>query len=361
MFETVIALFIQRYVARYFDINADQLSAQLLYKQQIIIENLTLNKTTLNEDIQTKFKLPIKIESFQIGRIQCSFVLSSLFFRSSSPALIIKIEGVHAVIKSAIIDDDDESSFKTSEENEAIKKQNELNLAEQQLEKEFECFGEVKSSRWNVQRLLMSFFEKLQIEIVDIHICYESSALYTIGFTCESIQISNESSDETMSRQVLRVINPGLYIDSNTSSTHSYILSPSTSMEIYLAHNHFLVSQKEYRYEFQCSLNDLTMKSSIDQVGFLADTIRSVQYSSLRHMLLSDPSRPHTKISKQSAKAWWRYITLAILRMQGVPNSHFWFDRARLIYRLHRLITYRRLYRAYVDHKYFKCLNFSSQ
>ena len=204
MFETIIALFIKRYLARYFDINADQLSAQLLYKQQIIIENLSLNQTTLNEDIQTKFKIPISIESFHIDKIQCSFVLSSLFFRSSSPALIIKIQGVHVVIKSAVIDDD-ESSLTTSEENETKKKCNELNLVEQQLEKEFECFGEVKSSRWNVQRLLMSFCEKVQIEIVDVHIAYQTSALDTMGFTCESIQIGNESSDETMSHQVLRI------------------------------------------------------------------------------------------------------------------------------------------------------------
>jgi len=69
MFEKIIALFIKRYVARYIDINADQLSAQLLYKQQIIIENLTLNKTTLNEDIQTKFKLSFQIESVHISKI----------------------------------------------------------------------------------------------------------------------------------------------------------------------------------------------------------------------------------------------------------------------------------------------------
>ena len=121
MFETIIASFIKRYIARYIDINADQLSAQFLYKQQIIIENLTLNKTILNEDIRTKFKLPIKIESIHIGKIQCSFVWSSLFFRSSSAAFIIKIEGVRAVIKSAIIDEN-ESSHETSEEDNAMKK-----------------------------------------------------------------------------------------------------------------------------------------------------------------------------------------------------------------------------------------------
>ena len=41
----------------------------------------------------------------------------------------------------------------------------------------------------------MSFFEKLQIEIIDVHISYESSLLYTIGLTCDNIQISNEPSD----------------------------------------------------------------------------------------------------------------------------------------------------------------------
>jgi len=58
--------------------------------------------------------------------------LSPLLFRSSSAGLIIKIEGVHAVIKSAVIDEDD-SSLKTVEENDVIKKRNQLNIAEQQF------------------------------------------------------------------------------------------------------------------------------------------------------------------------------------------------------------------------------------
>jgi hypothetical protein len=354
MFETIIASFIKRYVARYIDINADQLSAQLLYKQQIIIENLTLNKTALNEDIRTKLQLPLEIESIHIGKIQCSFVWSSLFFRSSSTAFIIKIEHVHVVIK----ENKHELSTETLEENTQVKKHDQLDLAEQQLEKEFECFGEVKSSKWNVQRLLMSFFEKLQIEIIDIHITYESSTLHKIGLTCSNIQISNEPSDETMTRQIFRIDNPGLYIDINNSSTHSYILSLQNSMEIYLKHNHL------YHYEFECLLNDLNIKCNIEQVRILVDILRYIQYSSLHRMLISDPSRPRVKISKQSARAWWRYATLAVLRTQidskNLPKC-FWFDRSLLKHRLHRLNIYKRLYCAYLDNKYFKSSNFSSQ
>ena len=360
MFETVIALFIKRYVARYFDLNADQLSTQLLYKQQITIDNLTLNQTAFNDDLQKKFKIPIQIHSLTVGKIQCSFILSSLFFRSSSPALIIKIEGIQAIIGSPTMEDE-QSLWQTSTEEDAMKKQRQLNLAEQQLEKEFECFGEVKSSRWNVQRLLTSFLEKVQIDIVDVHIRYQSSALCTIGFTCQSIHISNKSSDESLSQQVLQVINPGLYIDANSSSIHSYILSPTTSMEIALTHNHFLVRQKEYRYELECSLDDLTMKCTVEQVRILADMIRSVQHSSLRHMLLSDSSRPRTKISKQSARAWWYYAILTVLRMHASSNTKLWFNRTRLIDRLNQLIRYQRIYRLYLENKYFQSLNFSPQ
>ncbi|CAF3844146.1 unnamed protein product [Rotaria sordida] len=360
MFETIIASFIKRYVSRYIDINADQLSAQLLYKQQIIIENLTLNKTTVNEDIHTILKLPIKIESIHIDKIQCSFVWSSLFFRSSSAAMIIKIEGIHAVI----IENENEFLIETIEENNQNKKRNQLDLIEQQLEKEFECFGEVKSSRWNIKRLFMSFFEKLQIEIIDIHISYKNSTFYTIGLTCDSIQISNEPSNEAISRQIFRIVNPGFYIDINNPSTHSYILSPPISMEIYLIHNHFLINQKEYCYEFQCTFNDLNMKCNNEQVRILTDIIRSIQHTSLHRMLISDSNRPHSKISKQTAKAWWRYTILAVLRTQIDSKNltiNFWFDRSLLIYRLHQLITYKHLYRAYLDKKYGKYSNFSFQ
>ncbi|CAF4309622.1 unnamed protein product, partial [Rotaria sp. Silwood2] len=360
MFETIIASFIKRYVSRYIDINADQLSAQLLYKQQIIIENLTLNKTTINEDIQTILKLPIKIELINISKIECSFAWSSLFFRSSSAALIVKIECIHVVIT----ENEDDLSTDIVEENNQIKKRNQLDLIEQQLEKELECFGEVKSSRWNVQRLFISFFEKLKIEIVDIHISYKSSKLYTIGLTCDSIQISNESSNETISRQVFQIVNPAFYIDINNSSTHSYIISPSSLIEIYLIHNHFLVNQKEYCYEFECSLNNLNMRCNNEQIRILADIIRHVQHRSLHQMLISDPSRPRSKISKQTAKAWWRYIILAVLRTQiDLKNLtiNFWFDRLLLIHRLHQLKTYKRLYRAYLDKKYGKYSNFSSE
>ena len=358
MFETIIALFVKRYIARYFDLNADQLSTQLLYKQQIIIENLTLNQTTFNEDLRKKFRVPIEIQSFTIGKIQCSFVLSSLFFRSSSPALIIKIEGVHAVITSTPLDDDS-FSFQISTERDAVKKQNQLNLAEQQLEKELECFGEVKSSRWNVQRLFSSFLEKVQIDIIDVHISYQSSTFHTIGFTCQSLHISNRSSDETLSQQVLQVINPGLYIDTNSSFNHSYILSPITSMEISLTHNHFLVRQKEYRYELECSLNDLTMQCTVEQVRILAEMIHSIQQSSLRHMLLCDASRPKVKISKQSVKTWWYYAVVNVLRMQTTSSSQIWFDRTRCIDRLHRLMIYQRLYSLYLEGKYFESTNLS--
>ncbi|CAF3300459.1 unnamed protein product [Rotaria sp. Silwood2] len=360
MFETIIASFIKRYVSRYIDINADQLSAQLLYKQQIIIENLTLNKTTINEDIQTILKLPIKIELINISKIECSFAWSSLFFRSSSAALIVKIECIHVVIT----ENEDDLSTDIVEENNQIKKRNQLDLIEQQLEKELECFGEVKSSRWNVQRLFISFFEKLKIEIVDIHISYKSSKLYTIGLTCDSIQISNESSNETISRQVFQIVNPAFYIDINNSSTHSYIISPSSLIEIYLIHNHFLVNQKEYCYEFECSLNSLNIRCNNEQIRILADIIRRVQHRSLHQMLISDPSRPRSKISKQTAKAWWHYIILAVLRTQiDLKNLtiNFWFDRLLLIHRLHQLKTYKRLYRAYLDKKYGKYSNFSSE
>ena len=132
-------------------------------------------------------------------------------------------------------------------------------------------------------------------------------------------------------------------------------------MEIYFIHNHFMASQKEYRYEFECLFNDLNMKCNNEQVRILADIIRFIQYSSLRRMLISDPSRPSSKISKQSAKAWWRYTTLAVLRTQIDSKNltrRFWFDRCLLIHRLHRLNTYKRLYRAYLDNKYFKSPRF---
>ncbi|CAF4898572.1 unnamed protein product, partial [Rotaria sp. Silwood1] len=360
MFETIIASFIKRYVSRYIDINADQLSAQLLYKQQVIIENLTLNKTTINEDIHTILKLPIEIESIHIGKIQCSFVWSSLFFRSSSAALIIKIEHIHVVIT----DNEDELSSEIVEENNQIKKRNQLDLIEQQLEKEFECFGEVKSSKWNIQRLFMSLFEKLQIEIIDVHISYKNSTLYTIGLTCNSIQISNEPSNELISRQVFRIVNPSFYIDINNPSTHSYILSPPMFIEIYLIHNHFLISQKEYCYEFECLLNDLNMKCNNEQVRILTDIVRRFQHTSLHRMLVSDPNRPHSKISKQTAKAWWHYAILAVLRTQIDSKNltiNYWFNRSLLIHRLHQLKTYKCLYRAYLDKKYNKYSNFSCE
>ncbi|CAF4835943.1 unnamed protein product, partial [Rotaria sp. Silwood1] len=138
MFEAVIAALLKGYVARYVDINADQLSVQLLYGRPIVVENLTFNKTTLNNDIRKKLKLPIEIESLHVGKIQCSFVWSSLFFRSSSPALTILVEHVRAIIKPIILDDNENQTEEFVEENEIVKKRNHLDLSEQQLEKEFE-------------------------------------------------------------------------------------------------------------------------------------------------------------------------------------------------------------------------------
>ncbi|CAF1027739.1 unnamed protein product [Adineta ricciae] len=348
MFETIIASFIKRYLIRYIDINADQLSAQLLSKQQIIIDNLRFNITAINEDIRKKFHLPLTIESIDLGQIQCSFVWSSLFFRSTSAAFIIKIQRIHLVVKSY----EEETSSETDDETNEKYKRDQLDLAEQQFEKEWECFGEVKRSRWNVQHLIMSFFEKLQIHIHDVHIQYKTSSDQSIGLTCHQIDIGNEPCNELMSRQVIRINQPGLYINTNLVSDHSYILFLESSMAISLTHNHFLVSQQEYRYEFECVLNHFDIKCTAEQIRLLVEILRSIQYSSLYRMIMFDPCRPRSKVSKQSVRIWWRYAILAVLRLRmAVKDSttSLWFDRSLLINRLHRLNTYARLYRTHLS------------
>lgn len=375
MFEAVIASLLKGYVARYVDINADQLSVQLLYGRPIVVENLTFNKTALNYDIQTKLKLPIEIESLHVGKIQCSFVWSSLFFRSSSSAFIIKVEHVRAIIKPIILDGNDNQQEELNEENEIIKKQNHLDLSEQELEKEFEYLGEVKSSSWSLKRLILSFLEKIQVQIIDVHISYESftsdNTPYTVGLAFDNIQISNELSNENMNRKIFQVHNLALYVDSNTNQDHSYILLPSNSIKIYLTHNYIrsaLVNRQQPRYELEWTFDDLTLKSSIEQIKILSDVIRFIQYSNTHRKFITDPSRPKTKISKQSAKSWWRYITLVIIRTQNylktplsneqiqttTTTTKFWFNLKLLNKRLEQLKTYKQLYRLYLDNKYLR-------
>jgi hypothetical protein len=382
MFEAIIASFLKGYVARYVDINADQLSVQLLYGRPIVVENLTFHKSALNNDIQTKLKLPIEIESLHVGKIQCSFVWSSLFFRSSSSAFIIKVEDVRAIIKPIILDDNDNQEEELTEENEILKKQNRLDLSEQQLEKEFEYLGEVKSSSWSLKRLILSFLEKIQIQIIDVHISYESftpdNTPYTVGLSFKNIQISNELSTENMNRKIFQIHNLALYVDSNPNkdnpSNHSYILLPSNSIKIYLTHNYLrsaLVNRRQPRYELEWTFDDLSLKSSIQHIRILSDVTRFIQYSNTHRKFITDPGRPNTKISKQSVKSWWRYITLVIIRTQNylktpVSNeqthttTNFWFNSIILNKRLKQLITYKRLYRLYLDNKYLKRSTISS-
>ena len=373
MFETIIASLLKGYVARYVDINADQLSVQLLYGRPIVVENLTFNKIALNNDIQTKLKLPIEIESLHVGKIQCSFVWSSLFFRSSSAAFIIKVEHVRAIIKPIILDDNyNQEKDGVEEENELIKKQNRLDLSEQQLEKEFECLGEVKSSSWSLKRLILSFLEKIQVQIIDVHISYQSftsdNTPYTVGLSFDNIQISNELSNENMNKKSFQVHNLAFYIDSTDSSTHSYILLPSNLIKIYLTHNYLrsaLINRRQPRYELEWTFDALTLKSSIEQIRILSDVIRFIQYANTHRKFITNPNRPNTKISKQSAKLWWRYITLVIIRTQNYlktpvstdqthTTTNFWFNSNIFNKRLKQLKTYKHLYRLYLDNKYLK-------
>ncbi|CAF0789547.1 unnamed protein product [Rotaria sordida] len=376
MFEAIIASLLKGYVARYVDINADQLSVQLLYGRPIVVENLTFNKETLNNDIRKKLKLPIEIESLHVGKIQCSFVWSSLFFRSSSPVLTILVEHVRAIIKPIILDDNENQNEEFIEENEIVRKQNHLDLSEQQLEKEFEYLGEVKSSAWSLKRLILSFLEKLQVHIIDVHISYESFTSdnnpYTVGLSFDDIQISNELSNENMNRKIFQIHNLALYIDSNTNKdnllNHSYILIPSNSIKIYLTHNYIrsaLINRQQPRYELEWTFNDLSLKSSIEQIRILSDVIRFIHYANTHRRFINDPSRPNKKISKHTAKLWWRYITLVIIRTQNylkIPISNeqthtttnFWFNSILLNKRLKQLVTYKRLYRLYLDNKYLK-------
>ena len=380
MFETIIASLLKGYVARYVDINADQLSVQLLYGRPIVVENLTFNKATLNNDIRTKLKLPIEIESLHVGKIQCSFVWSSLFFRSSSAAFIIKVEQVRAIIKPIVLDDHDYQQEGNAEEkpedDELIRKQNRLELAEQQLEKEFEFLGEVKSSAWGLKRLILSFLEKIQVQILDVDISYHSFTSdndpYKVGLAFDNIQISNELSNENMNRKVFQIHNLAVYVDSEVerkdSSTHQYILLPSNSIKIYLTHNYLrssLENRRQPRYELEWTFDDLNLKSSVEQIRIVSDVIRFIQYSNTHRKFINDPNRPNAKFAAHAAKAWWRYITLVIVRTQNYlkaplsndqthSTTNFWFNSNLLSKRLKQLITYKRLYRSYLDNKYLK-------
>jgi hypothetical protein len=81
---------------------------------------------------------------------------------------------------------------------------------------------------------------------------------------------------------------------------------------------------------------------------------------------MTDPSRPNRKISKESARLWWRYITLVIIRTQNylktpvaseqsqTTTTKFWFNSKILKKRLEQFSTYKRLYRLYLDNKYLK-------
>lgn len=374
MFEALIAALLKGYVARYVDINADQLSVQLLYGRPIVVENLTFNKTTLNNDIRKKLKLPIEIQSLHVGKIQCSFLWKSLFFRSSAAALTIVVENVRAIIKPIVLDDNENEQEEYNEENEIAKKRNHLDLSEQQLDKEFEYLGEVKSSSWSIRRLILSFLEKLQVQIIDAHISYESftsdNIPYTVGLSFDNVQISNELSNENMNRKIFQIHNLALYADSNTtnndSTGHSYILIPSNSIKIHLTHNYIrsaLINRQQPRYELEWTFNDLSLNIDVEQIKVLSDVIRFIQYFHTHRKLINDPSRPNRKISKASAKSWWRYITLVIIRGQNylkVPISgdqthtttNFWFNPALLNRRLKQIVTYKRLYRLHLDNKH---------
>ena len=380
MFETIIASLLKGYVARYVDINADQLSVQLLYGRPIVVENLTFNKATLNNDIRTKLKLPIEIESLHVGKIQCSFVWSSLFFRSSAAVFIIKVEQVRAIIKPIILDDhdhqQDDGLDEKIEDDELIRKRNRLELSEQQLEKEFEYLGEVKSSSWGLKRLILSFLEKIQVQILDVDISYHSFTSdnnpYKVGLAFDNIQISNELSNENMNRKIFQVHNLAFYVDSEVdrpdSSAHQYILLPSNSIKIYLTHNYLrssLVNRRQPRYEVEWTFDDLKLKTSVEQIRILSDVIRFIQYSNTHRKFINDPNRPNAKFTKQTIKAWWRYITLVIVRTQNYlkapmstdqthSTTNFWFNSNLLDKRLKQLITYKRLYRSYLDNKYLK-------
>ena len=379
MFEKIIATLLKGYVARYVDINADQLSVQVLYGRPIMIENLTFNKTTLNNDIRTKLKLPIEIESLHVDKIQCSFVWSSLFFRSSTAALIIRIENVRAIIKPIQLDDNNNNNNKENEdEKNQIKKQIRLNLLEQELEKEFQYFGNMKtSSSWSLKRLILSFLEKIQVQIINVHICYESSTSdnksYEIGLSFDNIQLSNEN----MNRKIFQIHNLGLYIDSNIQEKknnllqHTYTLLPLNSVKFYLTHHYFhssLINRQQARYELEWIFDDLKLQSTMEQIRILSDVICFIHYSTIHRNLINDRNRPNEKISKTSAKQWWHYITLVIIRIrtQNYSNeqihrtSNFWFNSIKFKQRLKQLIIYKRLYHLYLDNKYLKCNHFTS-
>lgn len=380
MFERVIASVLKGYVARYVDINADQLSVQLLYGRPIIVENLTFHKDALNNDIRTKLKLPIEIESLSVGKIQFSIVWKSFFFRSSSAAFIIEVHNVRATIKPINLDDYEDRSDEISEVDESMRKQSALELNEQQLEKEFEFFGEIKASSWSLKSLVLSFLEKIQVEIHNVDITYQSftsdNKFYRFGLSFDSVKILNEVSNENMNVKSFCAKNLSIYVDSTLNenehqANHEYILVPSNMIQVFLTHNYkrsSLINRHKPRFDVRWTFDDLTLKSSAEQIQIMSDVIQFFNYSKTHPTFLKDSSRPNVKISSSSAKSWWRYVILTLVRTQNYlrsPNdsnkicttSRCWFNKSILEHRLKQLIIYKNLYRSYLEQKYLRKSN----
>ncbi|CAF5153859.1 unnamed protein product, partial [Rotaria sp. Silwood1] len=139
-------------------------------------------------------------------------------------------------------------------------------------------------------------------------------------------------SNENMNRKIFQLHDLAFYIDSNIKKdnllNHSYILILSNSIKIYLTHNYIrsaLINRQQPRYELEWTFNELSLKSSIEQTRILSDVIRFINYANTHRRFINDPSRPNKKISKSSAKLWWRYITLVIIRTQNylqIPISN---------------------------------------
>ena len=212
MLESVLVSLFDRYLSRYLEINAEQLSADLLSKQQILIENLVFNCSQINADLhRRRFPLPLEFVSLHVGRIQCSFRWSSLFFRSNTPAFVIRVEHIDAQLRPKLHFDDDDDQDDEEEQEE-----------------------ETKSRR----RLLLSILERCQVELIDVQVKYSDST-FVLGVTSEQMEVSRN--------EICRIIRPALYLDlpeSSPAGVHQYLLAPSTGLELTIERN-----QAEDRWE----------------------------------------------------------------------------------------------------------------
>ena len=350
-----------------------------VWKGQIKLNSLELNLDAINQELARQaaespnLAIPFRVIDGSFGSLQVDVPWSHIM----SQPVVMRAQGLKVVVEpfdtassADILVDRELSEQKRiqkiheqrtqtiSSANDYREQANALRkLADEELPESI-TEGDQQQKATFTENLVRRIIENIQLDVTDVHISLKSSAS-SAGVVLQSFSVFTTNKDgqrqfvdrtrgtESFLYKVLQITGLGVYLDEFTGVSkpkmssdefdsiiqHSYILAP-LSFEAKLRQADSKKCVDFPKYLVQSELHQMTMLLSRTQLELGNKIAAAIAPSGNASHPLFPEYRPLTRVTKDSAKCWWKYAYRCVnrLRGQGLWEDFYYAFKQRKIY-----------------------------